>query len=195
MNTYKKLILNEENNTIVGKGITSPSFSGVSSQVRKFDDSYNPDKVRNLFQEYDKITVADTDLKNLTLVKANAIESTSVAFKTKLFIVSAISVVALLAFLIIYNIFVINSMSNEIRILQESVKFDQTTLNEIISEYNSLPSEAAFKEKLRAEGYRETADASVYLTLPETTQYIELQGETNLFDKLCNFISSLVNGG
>jgi len=192
---YKKLILDEENNTIVGKNLYPSSYGGVSSQVRKFDDSYNPEKVRNLFQEYDNATVADTDFKKLTLVKTNAVQEIAVQFKTKLFIVSAISVVALLAFLVIYNFFVINSMSYGITILREGVKMEQNTLNEIISEYDSLPSEEAFKEKLRAEGYLENAGNAVYLSLPETTKYVELEGETNFFNKLCNFISSLINGG
>lgn len=196
MKAYKKLIFDEQNNTLIGKGLNSSAKKdSMSSQLKKFDNSYDYKKVQSLFSEYDKVTVADTDIENFTLIKTNAVTESAVAFKTKLFIVSAISTVALLLFLAIYNIFVINSMSNGIKLLQDSVVSNQHSLYEIIETYEKLPDEETFKAKLRAEGYKEDSDANVQLDLPDTVKYNELWGSTNWFDSLCNFISSLFNGG
>ena len=56
MGAYRKLILDETTNTITGKGFEETSNSHVSSQVKKFD-SYNAEKVRDLFAEYDRVAV------------------------------------------------------------------------------------------------------------------------------------------
>ena len=189
MGAYKKLILDEKANTVIGKDFEEPYQNVVSSQVKKFD-KYNSDKVRDLFAEYDQVTVNDTDLKNLTLVKANAIEKEKLSFRSKLFITSASLIVALMLFMVIYNIFVINSLGNGIQILQNNVMAEQNSYNQIVE--MTEQNESKIREKLEAQGFSPiTDDAIITIELGETSQVYELKGETNWFDAFCNFISRL----
>lgn len=193
MGAYKKLILDEKANTVIGKDFEEPYQNVVSSQVKKFD-KYNSDKVRDLFAEYDQVTVNDTDLKNLTLVKANAIEKEKLSFRSKLFITSASLIVALMLFMVIYNIFVINSLGNGIQILQNNVMAEQNSYNQIVE--MTEQNESKIREKLEAQGFSPiTDDAIITIELGETSQVYELKGETNWFDAFCNFISRLFVGG
>ena len=88
--------------------------SVVEKQVEKFDNSFNTDKLQELYAEYDKITIDEEKVKNLTQIRANAL-ITHIPFRMALGLTTTAIVTILLAFLCIYNIFVINGIDNSIR--------------------------------------------------------------------------------
>ena len=193
MGAYRKLILDETTNTLTSKGFEENSNSHVSSQVKKFD-SYSSEKVRDLFAEYDRVSVNETDLKALTQVKANAVEKQGLSFRAKLFTISASVVLSLMLFLVIYNFAVINSLNSGIQLLQNNIVTEQNNYNQIIEYSNG--NAVKIRENLEAQGYSViNQDDVVTIQLGETKAIYELKGETNWFDALCDFVSNLFVGG
>ena len=193
MGAYRKLILDETTNTLTSKGFEENSNSHVSSQVKKFD-SYSSEKVRDLFAEYDRVSVNETDLKDLTQVKANAVEKQGLSFRAKLFTISASVVLSLMLFLVIYNFAVINSLNSGIQLLQNNIVTEQNNYNQIIEYSNG--NAVKIRENLEAQGYSViNQDDVVTIQLGETKAIYELKGETNWFDALCDFVSNLFVGG
>jgi len=193
MGAYRKLILDETTNTLTGKGFEENSNSHVSSQVKKFD-SYSAEKVRDLFAEYDRVAVNETDLKSLTLVKADAVTKQGLSFRAKLFTISASVVLSLMLFLVIYNFVVINSLNSGIQLLQNNVVAEQNSYNQIVEYSNG--NAVKIKENLEAQGYSVVNESDIVtIELGETKAVYELKGETNWFDALCDFVSNLFVGG
>lgn len=165
------------------------TMSTIEKQVDKFDTNYNAEKLQELYNEYDRITIDEEKLKSLTQVKANAVTK-KVPFRLALAMSTTLIVTLLLAFLCIYNVFVINNMSSSIGYLQEEVVSCEETLVKSEGLYNQLTDPSDIKSELESLGYTEITSVST-LTVPESAEVIELQGETNWFDAFCNFLSRI----
>lgn len=167
------------------------AVSTVDKQVEKFDNNYNAQKLQELYNEYDRITIDEEKLKSLTQVKTNAV-SRKVPFRLALAMSTTLVVTLLLAFLCIYNIFVINNMSSSIGYLQEEVISCEESLAKSEGLYNQLTDPTNIKNELREMGYDEIASSNIVaITVPESAEVIELKGETNWFDAFCNFLSRI----
>lgn len=165
--------------------------STVEKQVEKFDNNYNAQKLQELYNEYDRITIDEEKLKSLTQVKVNAVTK-KVPFRLALAMSTTLVVTLLLAFLCIYNIFVINNMSSSIGYLQEEVISCEENLAKSEGLYNQLTDPTNIKNELREMGYDEIASSNIVaITVPESAEVIELKGETNWFDAFCNFLSRI----
>lgn len=192
MSAFGKVSYTENDNTAVESIVQeTENVSAVEKQVEKFDTNYSTDKLQQLYAEYDKITIDEEKVKNLTQIKTNAV-SKAVPFRLVLGVTTTAIVAVLLLFLCVYNIFVINGMSSSISYLQEEVISYEQEL--VVSEglYNQLTDPTNIQNELTDMGYADiTSSNIVTVTLPDKTEVVELQGETNWFDSLCNFLSRI----
>ena len=189
MSAYSKVQLTDTENTTNESLVQNVSQeSAVEEQVSKFDNSYEV-KLQELYKEYDKITLDEEKIKSVTDVKANAV-SHSVSFRMGLALTTTAIVAVLLAFLCIYNIFVINGISNNISYLQEEVTSSRYELVESEGIYNRLTDKNNIQSELKGMGYGDISSI-VTVTLPEKAEVVELQAETNWFDSVCNFLSHI----
>ena len=119
MSAFGKVTFSENDATAFESVTEEVGANVVEQQVEKFDTSYSVEKLQELYSEYDKITIDEEKIKSLTQVKTNAI-SKAVPFRTVLVVTTTAIVALLLAFLCVYNIFVINNMGNSIGYLQKT---------------------------------------------------------------------------
>ena len=192
MSAYGKVSLNNsENSAIESMTQEIQSESAVEKQVEKFDTTYNSDKLQELYAEFDKITIDEEKIKSLTQVKTNAVSS-AIPFRLVLGVATTAVVAVLLMFLCVYNIFVINGMNSSIDYLQEEVISYQESLVQSEGVYNQLTDVSNIKNELKEMGYSDIASSNIVtVSVPESAEVIELQGETNWFDSLCNFLSQI----
>ena len=162
--------------------------STMQEQVGKFDNSYEV-KLQELYKEYDKITLDEEKVKSMTEIKVNAVKH-SVSFRMGLVLTTSLIVAALLLFLCIYNIFVINGMSSNINYLQEEVATSRYELVQEEGFYNSNIDPNYIQSQLEANGFSEVINTTT-ITIPEKVVVEELQAETNWFDAICNFLSAI----
>jgi hypothetical protein len=192
MSAFGKVNFVETENSVVESTMEDMAVeSVVEKQVEKFDNSFNTDKLQELYAEYDKITIDEEKVKNLTQIKANAI-SNRVPFRLALGVTTTAIVTLLLVFLCVYNVFVINGMDNSIRYLQEEVISYEQSLVKTEGMYRQLTDPSNIKNELAQMGYADVASSNIVaVSVGEKAEVIELQGETNWFDGVCNFISQI----
>ena len=192
MSAFGKVNFAETENTVVESTMEAEVVeSAVEKQVEKFDNSFSTDKLQELYAEYDKITIDEEKVKSLTQIKANAI-SNRVPFRLALGVTTTAIVTLLLVFLCVYNIFVINGIDNSIRYLQEEVISYEQTLVQSEGMYRQLTDPSNIKTELNEMGYSDISSSNVVaVSVGDKAEVIELQGETNWFDGVCNFISQL----
>ena len=165
--------------------------SVVEEQVSKFDTTYTAEKLQELYNEYDKITLDQEKINSLTQVKTNAVGK-QVPFRVALVMTTTVLVTLLLAFLCIYNIFVINGISNNINYLQEEVASYEYDLVQAEGLYQNLTNTNNIQNELADMGFESIASSNIVaVNVPEKVEVIELHGETNWFDGFCNFVSQI----
>lgn len=165
--------------------------SVVEEQVSKFDTTYTAEKLQELYNEYDKITLDQEKINSLTQVKTNAVGK-QVPFRVALVMTTTVLVTLLLAFLCIYNIFVINGISNNINYLQEEVTSYEYDLVQAEGLYQNLTNTNNIQNELAEMGFESIASSNVVaVSVPEKVEVIELHGETNWFDGFCNFVGQI----
>ena len=192
MSAYGKLSFTD--NEEVSQEVLTQSFSTestVEEQVNKFDTTYTAEKLQELYSEYDKITLDQEKINTLTQVKTNAV-SRQVPFRLALVMTTTVLVTLLLAFLCIYNIFVINGMSSNINYLQEEVTSYEYDLVQAEGLYQNLTNTNNIQNELTEMGFESIASSNVVaVSIPGKVEVIELQGQTNWFDGFCNFVSRI----
>jgi len=192
MSAFGKVTYSETDDNAIETTVESvESATAVDKQVEKFDTSFNAEKLQELYAEYDKITIDEEKVKSLTQVKVDAIPS-AVSFRMVLGVTTTAIVAVLMLFLCIYNIFVINNMGTSINYLQEEVISCENSLVQSEGVYNALTDKSNIQKELAQMGYSEmTSSNIVAVSVPDSTVVIELQGETNWFDSVCNFLSQI----
>ena len=191
MSAFGKVAYTENDNIV--KETTSENFNAqsvVEEQVDKFDNSYSV-KLQELYNEYDKVTLDEERIREVTQIKVNAV-SKKVPFKLALVMTTSIIITLLLAFLCIYNITVINGMSSGINYLQEEVAQYEYNLAEAQTLYGKYTSEENIQSELKDLGYDNiTSSNIVAINVADSVEVQDLQAETNWFDAVCNFISQI----
>ena len=192
MSAFGKVTYSETDDNAIETTVESvESATAVDKQVEKFDTSFNAEKLQELYAEYDKITIDEEKVKSLTQVKVDAMPS-AVSFRMVLGVTTTAIVAVLMLFLCIYNIFVINNMGTSINYLQEEVVSCENSLVQSEGVYNALTDKSNIQKELAQMGYSEmTSSNIVAVSVPDSTEVIELQGETNWFDAVCNFLSQI----
>ena len=194
MSAFGKVSMTDNDNIaseIVSSDNTSTN-SVVEEQVNKFDNSYaTNEKLQELYNEFDKITLDQDKIKEYTQVKTNAVTK-RVPFRMALAMTTTLIVTVLLIFLCVYNIFVINGMSNNINYLQEEVVSAEYDLTKAQGLYDNLTSTDNIKNELADMGYSEIPSSNIVaVNVPESVEVNDLQGQTNWFDVVCNFLSRI----
>ena len=166
--------------------------TGVEEQVNKFDNTYaTNEKLQELYNEFDKITLDQDKIKEYTQVKTNAV-SKAIPFRVALTMSTVLLVTVLMVFLCIYNIFVINNMSKSITYLQEEVVSAEYDLTQSKGLYDKLTSTENIQKELSDMGYTDIDSSNIVaVSVPEKVEVAQLQGQTNWFDAICNFISRI----
>lgn len=167
--------------------------TGVEEQVNKFDNTYaTNEKLQELYNEFDKITLDQDKIKEYTQVKTNAV-SRAIPFRVALTMSTVLLVTVLMVFLCIYNIFVINNMSKSITYLQEEVVSAEYDLTQSKGLYDKLTSTENIQKELSDMGYTDIDSSNIVaVSVPEKVEVAQLQGQTNWFDAICNFISRIL---
>ncbi len=187
----RKLLLDEKNNTITERGY-APTFNVIGKEINKFDNSYSATKVRDVINEFDNITINDRDFAATTFTQNNVLQKTQISARAKLYLTSSVVITALLLFLVIYNLFVISNMQNGIEMLQGEVYQQELRWDDVYKQYRNLTREESIIEELQSSGYVPANENNMfYVNLSNPNSVVELKGETNWFDALCNFISNL----
>ena len=83
-------------------------------------------------------------------------------------------------------------MDNSIRYLQEEVVSYEQSLVRTEGMYRQLTDPSNIKTELAQMGYADVASSNIVaVSVGEKAEVIELQGETNWFDAVCNFVSQI----
>ena len=197
MGAFRKVVLNENSNQFTSTVDVDNNQNEMQSQIDRFDTSYSNEKVRDLLQEFDSITINETDLEKDFVVKNDVETKSQVSVKTKIYLTSAVMISALLLFLAIYNIFVINNLNGSIKILQDNINSTYSIYESVEGEYTTLTSTPTETEiqALKDQGYVEMSSDNIkYLQLANKTQVEDIKAPSNWFDSFCDFVSGLFGG-
>ena len=110
-------------------------------------------------------------------------------------VVVLVTIIALLGFLLIYNIFAMAKVSSNIAVTEGLIASEQADVALLKEKLNALDSEAVLKDKAQTAGYTPNGGTIISgsTTLP-TTNAITYDKQTNWFDKLCEILSSIFGG-
>lgn len=162
-----------------------------ASTTETFSTDYTADKLNELYNEFDSITLDNSSIDSLT--KRN-VETAKLSARAKLYITTGFVITAMLLFLMIYNFFVISKMQNSIDILQDDLTYQEYQVSEKARKVSELTDDAILKQKLTDMGYAEVSSNDVVVINSGVSNYVALEGETNWFDALCEFVASVFGG-
>ncbi len=193
MASYKRIVLTEHDSTP-----TATINSDVKKQLSRFDTTYTSKKLNELYNEFDAMAV-NNETVNSTIVKTNAVDTVDVYAKAKviIYLTTTIIVTALLAFLAIYNIFVINGLNSNINLLQEDVETAQQQYDNLRKNFGDLSEaelRALINEAFNGEYGDIESNGSNSVGMLDTNNGSAEQVSTNWFDQLCTFLSNLFGG-
>ena len=193
MASYKRIVLTEHDSAP-----TATINSDVKKQLNRFDTTYTSKKLNELYNEFDAMAV-NNETVNSTIVKTNAVDTVDVYAKAKviIYLTTTIIVTALLAFLAIYNIFVINGLNSNINLLQEDVETAQLQYDNLRKNYGDLSEaelRALINEAFNGEYGDIESNGSNSVGMLDTNNGSAEQVSTNWFDQLCTFLSNLFGG-
>lgn len=193
MASYKRIVLTEHDSAP-----TATINSDVKKQLSRFDTTYTSKKLNELYNEFDAMAV-NNETVNSTIVKTNAVDTVDVYAKAKviIYLTTTIIVTALLAFLAIYNIFVINGLNNNINLLQEDVETAQQQYDNLRKNFGDLSEaelRALINEAFNGEYGDIESNGSNSVGMLDTNNGSAEQVSTNWFDQLCTFLSNLFGG-
>ena len=192
---YKKVILTERQNSLTATTTKEVATSATDSQLDKFDTTYSSDKLNSIYNEYESIVL---NPEKDTMTKKNALVETKsgiqLSFKTKVYIASATLIIALMAFLAVYNIFVINSMNTSIQLVESNVVEQEVKLYDVIKTYNKLNNVSEWEQDLKDNGYDVEGVVSQKLEILVPADEYDTAVEAGWFDKFCDFVNQLFGG-
>ena len=195
METFQTIKTFERDNE-VSQGVDASLFNdSITEQVEKFDNNYSDEKIKELTREFDSITINEDVLSSITMTEDNVLTEEKLSFRTKLYMGFAISVTALLLFLAIFNIIRINAVSGSIQLLESNIATETSIYNSLQNDVDSLNDLSGITAELGNLGYYEmTNDDMIQVDISNETPVVALEGSTNWFDSVCNFISSIFGG-
>ena len=197
MGAFRKLVINENSNSITSNIDSDNNFDTMQSQIERFDTTYSNEKVRNLLEEFDSITINESEIEKDIVVKNDVVEKTALSVRSKIYLTSAVLISALLVFLAIYNIFVINNLNSGIKILEGNINNTYMIYESVEGQYQaltSLPTDTEI-QALIDQGYVEISSDNIkYLELGAKSVVESVEAPSNWFDAFCNFVSGLFGG-
>ena len=99
---------------------------------------------------------------------------------------------AIMLFLCVFNIFVINGVNKDINILQDNIASEEKVYYDLYKDWSTATNNMGIEAELTENGYVLTSSKNVVTIEPGTISQVEkVSGSTNWFDAFCNFISSI----
>ena len=192
METFQSIRTLERDN-MISQSVESLNNDNVfANEVEKFDNNYNDTKIRELTQEFDSITIDEDVINSVALQEENVIDQERASFRAKLFMIGSIAITSLLLFLAVYNIFRINAVSSSISLLEGNIATESTIYNALQNDVDIMNDTSGIMSELGSKGYFEVSDSElVYVEVANSGTVAEMQGSTNWFDSICNFVSSI----
>lgn len=189
---FKKVMLTEKNNSITQK-IADNDFDAQDKLGDvEFENNYSAKKLNELYNEFDSISI-DEMTANKVEVTPVAVTKTSV--KTKIYLTAGAFIALLLLFLVIYNFVVINSLNGGIKLLQDEVAYQEYQVASKVDKLDDLTNQLTIEQELVNNGYGNiSSDNIITVEIPSSSNVNSLTGESNWFDKFCDFISSVFGG-
>jgi len=188
MANYKKIRLSNNSMTET----VDEDYSTADTQVDKFSTDYTANKLNELYNEFDSITLDNSAIDTIT--QRNAKADTKVSARAVLYLSASCLIVALLMFLMVYNFFVISRVNNSIDILQDDLTYQEYQVTEKANRLDDLTDEAVLKKQLTDMGYAEVSSENVVVMNSAVGSYAPVKGETNWFDKFCEFVGQVFGG-
>ncbi len=190
MSAFEKVVLTERENSVTQNNVNIESNSAVQKQVNNFDTDYTNQRLNDLYNEFDAITINDTDLNTQIVAKTQAKQAMSV--RTKLYLTAGVIVALLLVFLTIYNIFVINNLKSGINLLQADIATQEVQLTESTNMYEALTNNENIQAELAEKGYvsMDTLNQA-QVEIPVATAQTQVNLPSNWWDAFCNFVAGL----
>lgn len=125
-------------------------------------------------------------------VKAKKNAKAKLNFRGKLMIVGYSAVVAVMGFLAVFNIVQINNMNSQNAQIEAQISQKESSLNELFNTYKELNNENRISEIVQNKNMTKIESVGTTgITLRDPKQYTK---ESNWFDSVCNFFSSLFGG-
>lgn len=147
------------------------------------DDEIQP--IKTFMPTVQKKTKAVIETQEKVKVKINA--------RGKIMVAVYSCIIALLAVFAIYNAFSISNLNSTIAQKENAFVSDQETVLVLENQLSNMTTENNIKSKLNG-NFREAQESDkVYLNHTEKTEVPVYNQPTNLFDKICVFLSNLFN--
>lgn len=185
MSAYKKLMLSGKS---IAESTDEAEKTAVENQVEKFSTDYSNEKFNELCNEFESITLDNSD----TVTQVNAKSYEKVSARAKLLLVTAMLVFSLVLTLFIYNFVVINTMQNSINILQGDAIYQEQQAVARETQLDELLDEQVIEGELADLGYNQIASENVTRVAVGGGATAKVQ--TNWFDTFCGFIRSIFGG-
>lgn len=114
----------------------------------------------------------------------------------KVRLVCFLLVVTALLFLIIYNFIAMAYLRTNIATIQNSIQTEQTQITDLKSQINALTNNEAILQRVVEAGFSAEIAPNATVALVEVPKSVEkdVQAQTNWFNDLCLFISSIFGG-
>ena len=139
-------------------------------------------------------TKAKIEFQKLSTPKVSARKNSKAKlnFRGKLMLIGYGAVVAVMGFLAIFNIVQINNINAENARIEAQISQKENSLNELFNSYKELNNENRISEIVQNKNMTKIESSSTTnITLRDPKQYTK---ESNWFDSICNFFSSLFGG-
>ena len=190
MSALKRVVLTEKSDVVTQNVVPNDEITEQNRQANNFDTDYTDQKLNDLYKEFDSITVNETDLLNDTQTLAK--DEVKMSVKAKIRLTAGIVIAALLVFLAIYNIFVINDYKMSIESINGDIATNESVLENSVSQYNALTDTTDIEIELESEGYTDMNSFSkVRINTKQSTNRQEPEVNTNWWDRFCSFIASI----
>lgn len=164
----------------------------VEQQMSRFSD-YNTTAFNQAINTSTAVRQLDTVVGSRTRVVSSHVAHTNLVGRVRL--IALVSIIALLGFLLIYNAFAIGALTASIAITEAEIVAEQQSVNELKQQLNELNNEESIMQRVQEAGFSSNSsvvDTSGYEVIGSNPVVYESQ--TNWFDRVCEFISSLFGG-
>lgn len=195
MASYKRVVLTEKDNTVREKSNIKPKqqTTTIKKHLDKFNTSYNAEKLNQLYEEFDSISIDNTSSATVSKQVQSVKSESAVGFKPKLYLTSVVLGVMMMAFLAIFNIFVINDISSGINLLQQEVTTTELNVKRLYDTYKNLNNAEKIEGRVEKSGLVQLPVNSIdNLPIIESVEVNMLTANTNWFDQLSSFIARML---
>lgn len=164
----------------------------VEQQMSRFSD-YNTTAFNQAMSTSNATRQLDTVVGSRRKVVSSHVARTNLVGRVRL--IALVSIIALLGFLLIYNAIAIGALTASIAMTEAEIVAEQQSVNELKQQLNQLNNEESIMQRVEAAGFSSNVsvvDTSGYEVVESNP--IAYESQSNWFDRVCEFISSLFGG-